>query len=132
VSSYPSESRTRSGYSIAIGFFAPAFIWFLHLFTASVVAEWGAFSGLNQRRFLGIPMVSWIIVLISLFAIAATIYSLRRVAQYERHIQPTLDKHIAAENSEDFLGRVAIYSGAIFLVVTCAQTIPILFFLGRD
>ena len=124
------ESQQRHGYAIAIGLFAPAIIWFLHLFTVSVVAEWGEFSGLSQRRFLSLSVVSWIIFLVSLAAIAATIVSLSRVAHFDRHLRPTPTNRKDSETADDFLERVAIYSGLIFLVVTSAQTLPILLFIG--
>lgn len=132
MSNHLSDSKKSHGYSIAIGLFAPAVIWFLHLFTVSVVAEWGEISGLSQRRFLSISLVSWIISLVSLVAIAATLISLSRVANFDSHIRPTLDNRKESEGSEDYLERVAIYSGMIFLVVTCAQTLPILLFMGSD
>lgn len=132
MSSHLSDSRKGRGSSIAVGLFAPAVVWFLHLFIASVVAEWGVVCGLNQRRFLSISMVSWVIFVVTLVSIAATIYSLRRVADYDRHIQRTFDQSNPSETSEQFLGRVAIFSGLIFLVVICVQALPILFFIGSD
>lgn len=124
------DSQPRHGYSIAIGLFAPAIIWFLHLFTVSVVAEWGEFSGLSQRRFLSFSVVSWIIFLVSLAAIAATVVSLSRVAHFDRHLRPTPENRKDSEAADEFLERVAIYSGLIFLVVTSAQTLPLLLFIG--
>lgn len=132
MSSQLNDSRKSRDYSIAIGLFAPAVIWFLHLFTASAVAEWGAISGLNQHRFLSISMVSWTIALVSLVAVAATLYSLLRVAHFNTQPRAALGNRNVSKTSEEFLGRVAIYSGVIFLVVTCAQTLPILLFLKSD
>jgi hypothetical protein len=124
------DAKQRHGYSIAIGLFVPAIVWFLHLFTVSVVAEWGQFSGLSQRRFLSFSVVSWIIFFVSLAAIAATIVSLSRVAHFDRHLRPTAENRKDSESADDFLERVAIYSGLIFLVVTSAQTLPLLLFIG--
>ncbi|HBJ38703.1 MAG TPA: hypothetical protein DDZ51_28915 [Planctomycetaceae bacterium] len=130
VSNHLTETRQRRGYSIAIGLFAPAVIWFLHLFTLSVVAEWGDFSNLNHRRFLTISVVSWIIFSVSLVAISATILSIIHVAHFEDHLHRTLENHKAPNRPDEFLERVAIYSGLIFLAITFAQTLPILFFVG--
>jgi hypothetical protein len=132
ISPHLSDSQKRSDYSVTIGLFAPAIIWFLHLFTASIAAEWGVTAGWNRRYFAGISMITILILVISMVAIGLTVLSLRRVAHFHPRFKRQLSERITTEHSEQFLGSVAICSGVIFLAITCIQTVPILFFMGND
>lgn len=128
----PVHRSMHRGRWLATGLFAPAIIWFLHLFLVSIAAEWGVLSGLDHRRLIGVSMVKWGIAVLSAFAISATLLSLHLFRKYESSMPKTGDSQTTDDNSFVFLSSVAFYSGMIFLVVTCVQTIPILFFLGRS
>jgi len=117
--------------AIVIGLFGPAIIWFLHLFSIALIAEWGGFSGLNRQNFLNISVVSWLAGLTSLIAIAATVFAIRQVVKIEKSNRSTIENIDKQENRKTFLSSVAIYSGFLFLVVICAQTLPIFIFWER-
>jgi len=119
------------GKAIAIGLFGPAIIWFLHLFLVALIAEWGVFSGVNRQHFLNISVVSWLAGFTSVIAIVATVFAIRLVSKIDKSILAPSDTINDQDNHKTFLESVAIYSGILFLVVICAQTLPILIFWGR-
>lgn len=128
----PSDLANAPNKAIVIGLFGPAIIWFLHLFLIALIAEWGGFSGLNSQHFLKISVVSWLAGFTSLIAIATTVVAIRQVVKIDKSDRMTMENTDKQDNHKAFLTSVAIYSGFLFLIVICVQTLPIFIFWKRD
>jgi hypothetical protein len=125
----PPTSPAVSRKALWFGAFGGAVAWLLHLVGAAVIAEWGCFAGLYRTTWLGLTVVAWMIIAVSVAtavaAIAATVtagmvYSRTRWGDSER-----LDPRGTAR----FLAWFGLVSSGLFLFIIVAETIPLLFFL---
>jgi len=132
MNTVPTTKHMHRPYSSGLAFylFTPSIAWFLHLVAAAIIAEWGCIAGLGGYQFLGISLVSWL--LISMSIVSALVAALA-VASAGRRKSELSDIERSAEsesNSTVYLVELAWLSGWMFMFIIVAQSIPILFFYG--
>ncbi len=105
--------------------------WFLHLFLAWFLAEWGCLRGFPALSVFGLggTVVLLVVVTIPLTAIAlaATMLSLQMMRAAE---EPPADGAGLGQSSR-FTARTGAVTGGIFTAAILFESIPLLFYLSR-
>jgi len=106
-----------------------AVAWLLHLLLVYGIAEFGCGSGLGDRHVLGISVVAWLLLAVTLatmvLAVAATVVGFRSALQ-SREVEPDLS---AEHHARLFTARAGAITSGLFAVVIVVQGIPIFFFM---
>jgi hypothetical protein len=103
--------------------------WTLHLLLSYVVAEFGCLAGLGEVRFLGLTVVAWLLLGVTLAVLAlggmAAMVSWRSQRILEGHVTEGPDD-LAGEK---FMARTGFVTNVAFLAIIAVQAIPIFYFL---
>jgi hypothetical protein len=131
--SRPATDLTRtngpSGAADWFAIFGGALAWLAHLLGAYAIAEFGCIAGLGKVTLLQITAVAWLLIGLSVVmagvAFAAVAVSLHR----RRQVLPVARDR--AGTPAMYISRLGFIAGVFFTVVIVAQSIPIIFYLGR-
>lgn len=102
------------------GLLGGAGAWLAHLLLSYAVAEFGCVSGLHQYQWLGISLVAWILLAISLLTASVAAAATRSIPAPAEESSP-----------EGHLGRMGCLSSGSFFAVIVVESIPILYYLSR-
>jgi hypothetical protein len=123
--------------------------WTLHLLLAYTIAEFGCLSGLGERHFGGLSVVTWMLLGLSVLTLALALVAtalsrqLSRTQRYASRDPSTAppgssrNPHFHGERGPEaastvaFSGRLAYLTNLAFTFVIAVQTVPIFYFLGR-
>lgn len=119
------KKRGRLGFGLIGGGLA----WLVHLLLTYGIAEFGCPTRPAEITFIGITLVAWMLLAVSvatiLVALAATWVSLRRERELRREQRDT----VGDEGPDLTLARIGFYSGIVFAFTIFAQTVPIFYYL---
>lgn len=125
----PIPSRLALWFSMLGG----AVAWGLHLISASLISEWGCFSGLHEFEYGGVTLVAWLLVIVSLLATLlaawATWVAWRLQTSMTGLPASTFDID-APRETDAFLARTGTATSGLFLFIILAESLPILFYLS--
>jgi heme/copper-type cytochrome/quinol oxidase subunit 2 len=126
----PGVSRSRLWFGLLGG----AIAWFVHLFGASIISEWGCLSGLHQHELAGVNAVAWTLIALSaimtIVAVAAAISAFQVNRQYNHAAEGGADES-DEHGTEVYMARVGVWSSALFVFIILAESLPILYFLAE-
>jgi hypothetical protein len=117
------------------GLLGGAAAWTVHFIGCWATAEWGGFSGFDRWKFLGITLVAWIIVALSivaaLVALGATLVACRH---YRRLSNPRgAGEDLAGKGETNrFLALSGWILSGLFLLIILVQSVPVLYFLRES
>jgi hypothetical protein len=122
-----SQSFGQSRGAIWFGLFGGAIAWTVHLMLAYVAAEFGCVGRLGDRNYLGISLVAWLEVALTLAttltAGAATVVS--HLQHRRLQLRPE-DVAVGAERSVAWTG---VITSGLFTFIIVFESIPILYYL---
>jgi hypothetical protein len=125
MSTVAREVQVRRG-ALWFGLFGGAVAWTAHLMLAYVAAEFGCVGQLGERRYLGISMVAWIGIALTvatmLVAVAATAIAYRN----HHRLKSGDDAATVAERDTAWAG---VLTSSTFTLVILFESIPILYYL---
>lgn len=116
--------------------------WFIQFLVLYLLAEFGGVAGWHERLLLGVDMVSWGVLSITVAALAVAGWCgwlAKRASQEFRELEPStteatpieLDTELPAWKGvvdPHFLVQSAVVGNAIFAFIIVAQTLPVFFF----
>ena len=107
-----------------------AVAWTLHLLLAYAVAEFGCVAGLGHTTWIGISIVSWMLlgvsILCTLLAVASFLIA-NNIGRRAADLPPDVEHRETA----DFVARFGVIINGLFTFIIVVESIPIFFFLGR-
>lgn len=110
------------------GLLGGASAWTAHLLLAYAVAEFGCVSGLGELLYLGISIVAWleiaVTVLTALTAAAAAI-----LAHSRHRILRSQNLAEAGPGAEEYIARAGFITSSIFTFIILFESIPIVYYL---
>ena len=117
-----------------VGLWGGGILWTLHFLTIALVAEWGGFSGLDARHVVGISVVAWLIILVTVVASGVGAWVMWvAYATYQQASQPATgqpaDEFYDRIGNRRFLAKASWWSSIAFVLIVVVQSVPVLFFL---
>jgi hypothetical protein len=117
--------RVPRRWALWYGYMGSSIAWLLHLIGAYAIAEFGCVAHRESPRYLGVALVSW--MLLGLTAVLMTVASGSLfIAAWNRR---RLGEAIGIAETESFLMRSGTYLGIVFLLIILVQAIPIVYYL---
>lgn len=119
----------RMGFALVGG----AVAWAGHLLLSYAVAEFGCVAGLGHRHVLGVPVVSWMLLGVSVvfttMAAAALMFSyrIREPASPPPSSSPDPDDR----STREFAARFGLIVNGLFLFIVLVQSVPVFYYWGR-
>lgn len=111
------------------GLFGGAIAWTVHLMLAYAVAEFGCVGRLGERGYLGITLVAWLEVALTLAttlaAGAATVVAYR----CHRHLLSNAAQEDADAAAERYTAWAGLLTSGLFTFIILFESIPILYYL---
>ena len=115
--------------------------WTVHLVFSATLAEWGISASLDNRMFMGVNHIAWVVMTVTGVSLAATLWALWGSAKLLNHFRQQLDLKMSVDNAEAtqefadsstgvYLMRVGICSNCVFLLVILAQSLSVFFYSG--
>ena len=102
--------------------------WTAHLLLAYAVAEFGCVSGFGERSYLGISIVAWlevaVTVLTTMLAASAAV-----VAYRSHRILHSQEGARAGAAGEEYAARAGLITSGIFTFIILFESIPIFYYL---
>lgn len=122
---------TVSRGALWFGLFGGALAWTVHLMLAYATAEFGCVGRLAEQSYLGITLVAWLEVALTL-ATALTSAAATVVA-YRSHRRLSSDpaRADAATTAECYTAWAGVLTSGMFTFTIFFQSIPILYYLNR-
>lgn len=112
------------------GLFGGAIAWTVHLMLAYAAAEFGCVGWQADRSYLGITLVAWLEVALTLATVllsaTATIVAFRCHRRLGSDSASPSDANVAAERSTAWAG---VLTSGLFTFVILFESIPILYYL---
>jgi hypothetical protein len=106
------------------GLLGGASAWTIHLVLANVIAEFGCVGRLGERFFLGISLVAWLELTLTVTTMlvsgAATVVAYRG----HRHLRTS-----AEETAERHIAWAGLLTSGMFTLIILFESIPILYYL---
>jgi hypothetical protein len=103
--------------------------WAVHLGGAWAISEFGCVAGIQRSLLLGVSVVAWAIVAVSVMAfavaVAATVVGWRRENRLE--LRDPADR---VDGSAMYMCRAGWITSGIFAFIILVQSVPIFFYLG--
>lgn len=128
----PAAGGRRAGVSrgaLWFGLFGGAGAWTAHLMLAYAAAEFGCVGRLGERVYLGITMVAWLVlaltVVTTLTSGAATVVAYRS----HRRLRSEEAEEDAAGAAERYAARAGLMMSGTFTFVILFESIPVLYYL---
>ena len=129
----PSRETTHASRgALWFGLLAGAFAWVVHLMGAYAVAEFGCVAGLAQYEFVGVSLVAWLLiglsVIAALVAAVGTSVALMRYCSLRReepNTSPEIQRALAA------VARTGLITSGLFLLVIVVESLPIIYYLSN-
>jgi len=110
------------------GLLGEAGAWTVHLLLAYAVAEFGCVSGFGERLWMGISIVAWleiaVTVLTAMIAASAAIVARRshRILRFSEGVE-------GEAAAEEYTARAGFITSVIFTIIIFFESIPILYYL---
>ena len=116
-----------SAWELAVCWLGGAIAWLVHLLGAYALAEFGCVAGWQRAAPGGVTAVAWGILALSVATVAVSAWAYSVAARADRRLtrvsDPTRTRHFAA--------RSGMWLNGFFVAVIVAETVPVLFYLGR-
>ena len=123
------QTNDVSRAALWFGLLGGAMAWTVHLLLAYAVAEFGCVGRLGERGYLGITLVAWLEVALTLGTTlasgAATVVAYRCHRQLRFAAAPA-DAAVAAERQTAWAG---LLTSGLFTFIILFESIPILYYL---
>lgn len=103
--------------------------WTLQLLLAYVVSEFGCLSGLGEKPAAGLTLVAWLLIGVSLGALALASAATLTAARIRRELRGRRRDEAEGVRTAAFSGDLALVTNLVFILVIVAQSVPIIFFL---
>jgi preprotein translocase subunit SecG len=107
------------------GYMGAPIAWLLHLLGAYAIAEFGCVGLGDAARYMGIAVVSWLLLGLTVLMVLAAGGALVVAGLSRRR----LGESSGVAETESFLMRSGAYLGVIFLLIILVQAIPIFYHL---
>ena len=101
--------------------------WLLHLLVAYAVAEFGCVAGWG--RFMGLPVVTWLILGLTVPLLAIACAALLAGYRYEKRFATREPQGLDAQDPGVALVRYGVVANALFILTILGETVPVFFFL---
>jgi hypothetical protein len=111
------------------GLFGGAIAWTVHLMLAYAAAEFGCVGRLGERSYLGITLVAWLEVVLTLATTLAS--GMATVVAYRSHRRLRSDaaQADAAVAAERYTAWAGVLTSGLFTFIILFESIPILYYL---
>ena len=119
-----------SGWRLWFALLGGAVAWTGHLMLAYAISEFGCTAGLGRRSFIGVSVVSWMLLLLSVAMAALAAWALLVARDVGRRADEGIP-HPDEESTAGEVARLGSIANGLFLFIVLIQTVPIFFFLGR-
>jgi hypothetical protein len=122
------EGQVSRG-TLWFGLFGGAVAWTVHLMLAYAAAEFGCVGRLGERGYLGISMVAWLEIALT---VATTLVSgTATVVAYRSHrrLRSGETEADAAVTAERYTAWAGVLTSGIFTFIIVFESIPILYYL---
>jgi hypothetical protein len=120
-----SAGHDRSG--LWFGLLGGAIAWTVHLMFAYAIAEFGCVGGLGEQGYLGITLVTWLLLGLTM-ATASAAGAATLAAYRSRHHSQSSEAEISADAKRHVAWLGVLISG-LFTVIILFESIPILYYL---
>jgi cbb3-type cytochrome oxidase subunit 3 len=123
----PERRLPLSAWELAVCWLGGAIAWLVHLLGAYALAEFGCVAGWQRLAPLGVTAVAWGILVLSVGTVAVSAWAFSVASRADKRLtrvsDPTRTRHFAA--------RSGMWLNGFFVAVIVAETVPVLFYLGR-
>jgi heme/copper-type cytochrome/quinol oxidase subunit 2 len=110
-----------------ISFFGGAVLWFVHFLLIWAIAEFGCLAGWQATTLLGITLVFWLILAVSIVIIAVTAYL--TLVSYRARVAFAEPEEPELRGADHYMTRGGLWANLLFLAVIVVQTAPAFFFI---
>ena len=109
------------------GLLGGAVAWTAHLLLAYAVAEFGCVSGFGERSYLGISIVAWLEVAVTV--LTTVIAASAAIVAYRSHRILQSQQVDGAAAPEEDTARAGLITSGIFTFIILFESIPIFYYL---
>jgi preprotein translocase subunit SecG len=109
------------------GLLGSGIAWLLHLLLAYAIAEFGCVLYVERYSFLGITLVAWLLIAVTVLTAAAAGVAALVAVRASRKI--TGDDIYATRGTAEYMARVGVLASVLFIFVILVQSVPIFFYL---
>ena len=129
----PARIAGVKSWRMAFALLGGAVAWTGHLMISYAVAEFGCVAGLGQRHVLGVTIVSWMLlgvsVLFTAIAAAALVVSYR--IREPASPRPTSSPDPDDRSTREFTASFGLIVNGLFLFIVLVQSVPVFYYWGR-
>jgi hypothetical protein len=111
------------------GLFGGAIAWTIHLMLAYVVAEFGCAGRLGEGSYLGITLVAWLEVGLTLVTALASGVATLVAYRSHRRLSSDAAEVEAAVSAERYTAWAGVLTSGLFTVIILFESIPIVYYL---
>ena len=104
--------------------------WTLHLLLAYAVAEFGCLSGMGETRAVGLTLVAWMLLGVSVLASGLAGLAIVVSWRVSRRLRGVVGND-EGERATVFSVRLGLILNVVFAAVIVVQTIPIFYYLSK-
>jgi hypothetical protein len=119
-------NRTALWYGALGGMLA----WTLHILLAYLIAEFGCETGQDAHVYAGVMLPAWLLLGMSAIMIVLSAGSTASAYACLRRIRASNSDDTLRSESQHYLARAGVISGALFTLIIVVQTIPTFFYLS--
>ena len=102
--------------------------WTFHLLSIYVVGEFGCVSGMDSIIYAGISMVAWVILILSVLALAIAIAA-ALIGYRDKHWDNSQKGSRPEDDGGRFLSSFGFLLSSLFVFIIFVETMPVLFYL---
>lgn len=123
---------------------APGMIWFVllggaiawtaHILAVYALGEFGCVAGWGHIHFLGLHLVAWLVLAVTLVTAVVTTAAIWASVRMEQRLERAGAGEEAAlktDRSTPFAARFGIITNGLFLFIILFEAVPVLYFLQR-
>lgn len=105
-----------------------ALAWLAHFLIAYVIAEWGCLAGLGEVRWLGLTIVAWLLIALSVAMLLASIAAAVVAYRCSRRAPEHGAHSIGAPGFAGFMTRTGFIMNVLFALIIAVESIPIVYY----
>lgn len=122
------SERSRQALARWFVFLGGGIAWLLHLLAVYAVGEFGCVAGWGD--FLGLSLVVWLILGLTIPLLAIAIAALVVGYRYEKRFATHEIRGLEAQDPGVALVRYGVVANGLFILTILGETVPVFFFLG--
>jgi hypothetical protein len=123
------QSKSVNRWALYFGWLGGAVAWAAHFAIVYIAAEFGCISGLGHHHYIGVNMVSWIVIGTTVVALAITGAAIWTAYRLDQALNVEERGGTDTTAPRAHLARTGLITSVVFGFLTMVQAIPVFFFL---